>query len=297
MPRLFRNTIVVGNSLVCCGGRCVLGPDRKNLFFSTLLILVPVIVYCTTVATILGVATIVLGAVFGAASFSAMYATALTDPGIVLKEDGSSGVNPPITVRDHGLQDGTVVRVKWCHTCKIFRPPRCSHCRVCNNCIEKFDHHCPYIGQCIGIRNYRYFLSFISLTSMLCMLVFVTSLVVIVRIIKKASEEGNSYWDTLGDQIAAIILVLISFIFLWFLGGLTLFHVYLQCKGRTTNENTKRPYGNENPYDEGCLGNFQEIWCASTPASHLASLLHGYPDIQESLPPESVISPQGIMMR
>ncbi|KAG7252971.1 hypothetical protein CRUP_037853, partial [Coryphaenoides rupestris] len=50
------------------------------------------------------------------------------------------------------------VRKNWCPTCRLARPPRAGHCRICGMCVERLDHHCVWINSCVGQGNHRSFL-------------------------------------------------------------------------------------------------------------------------------------------
>ncbi len=45
---------------------------------------------------------------------------------------------------------------KYCIECCIYRPLRTIHCQACNHCVERYDHHCPWLGVCIAKFNYKY---------------------------------------------------------------------------------------------------------------------------------------------
>lgn len=66
-----------------------------------------------------------------------------------------------------------------CPECKIIREPRSRHCYDCNKCISRFDHHCPWVNNCIGGQNNRTFLFFLISIVVLILLIFAVEIFVI----------------------------------------------------------------------------------------------------------------------
>ncbi|KAL8256592.1 hypothetical protein R6Q59_031659 [Mikania micrantha] len=164
-----------GRNKFFLGGRLIFGPDAKSLLATISLIVIPVIIFCVFVGRYLrhefpsynaGNAIIVAAIVFTIYVLVLLLLTSARDPGIVPRNS-----HPPEAEFTHGTQtpvlplprtkevmyNGITVRVKYCDTCMLYRPPRCSHCSICNNCVQRFDHPCPWVGQCIGLTTYENF--------------------------------------------------------------------------------------------------------------------------------------------
>jgi len=54
---------------------------------------------------------------------------------------------------------------RWCNVCQVEQVRGTAHCPVCNCCIRGHDHHCPWMGKCIGERTSRAFYAYLFLVA------------------------------------------------------------------------------------------------------------------------------------
>jgi len=54
-----------------------------------------------------------------------------------------------------------LVTSDFCKRCNFKRTERCNHCKYCKKCVKRMDHHCPFIGACVGEGNHYHFLMFL----------------------------------------------------------------------------------------------------------------------------------------
>ncbi|KAF1883267.1 hypothetical protein Lal_00030372 [Lupinus albus] len=292
-----------GNNKFLLGGRLVFGQDASSLFLTTLLIGGPAITFCIRMLLkieehdpLFNHCVLIGGAILTSLSFIFLFMTSGRDPGIVPRNSQPPESEEALNVNTPSMEwvnnktpnmklprvkdvmvNGHTVKVKFCDTCLLYRPPRASHCSICNNCVQKFDHHCPWVGQCIGARNYPFFILFISSSTLLCIYVFAFSWVNLLR------EKGR-LGSIMSHDIVSVALIVYCFIAIWFVGGLTVFHLYLISTNQTTYENFRYRYDKkENPYTKGIMVNFKELSCSKIPSPliNFRSLVTEEEDVQD----------------
>ncbi|CEF60429.1 Zinc finger, DHHC-type, palmitoyltransferase domain and Ankyrin repeat and Ankyrin repeat-containing domain-containing protein [Strongyloides ratti] len=121
---------------------------------------------------------------------------------------------------------------KFCTTCLLIRPHRSKHCKFCDKCILRFDHHCPWIGNCVGANNHFHFLIYLlSLIIELLIIIYgcVTNFLHMKKIYITISDTIiNNTW-------ILYVFILSNFILIW-ICIMTYLQLYQIANKLTTNE-------------------------------------------------------------
>ncbi|XP_033837211.1 palmitoyltransferase ZDHHC18a isoform X1 [Periophthalmus magnuspinnatus] len=277
-----------GKNRFFCNGRIILSRQSGVLPLTLGLIVITCGLFfafdCPFLVEHLTVFIPVIGGALFVFVILSLFRTSFTDPGILpratpdeaadierqIDSSGSSSYRPPPRTKEI-LINQQVVKLKYCFTCKMFRPPRTSHCSLCDNCVERFDHHCPWVGNCVGKRNYRFFYSFIISLSFLTSFIFGC----VITHLTLRCHAGKSLIQAIQESPASIVELVICFFSVWSILGLSGFHTYLVASNLTTNEDIKGSWSSKrgaedsgNPYTyNGIIKNCCATLCGPMPPS------------------------------
>ena len=114
---------------------------------------------------------------------------------------------------------------------------------------------------------------FVVATSIQCVVVIGWSFTLVVH---RSLSRGENFWVAAGNEAACIVLFLYCFVFFFFVGGLTAFHVYLISVNRTTYENFKHKFGTAGDRDDAtsCARSWTHFCCVEVPPSRLRLRAH-----------------------
>ncbi|XP_032686335.1 palmitoyltransferase ZDHHC5-like isoform X1 [Odontomachus brunneus] len=291
MPHVTRKwELFPGRNRFCCDGRVMMAPQTGVFYVTVCLIAGTSGLFfgfdCPFLALHITPAIPVIGGLLFIFVMSALFRTSFSDPGVIPRAtpDEAAYIEQQIEVPNNGnsktyrppprtkevLVRGQPVKLKYCFTCKIFRPPRASHCSLCDNCVERFDHHCPWVGNCVGRRNYRYFYAFIVSLAFLCVFIFACAVTHLIMLTK----DDKPFLEALRSSPSSVIVGVICFFSVWSILGLAGFHTYLTTSNQTTNEDIKGSFSSKrgqesfNPYSQGNIcGNCFYVLCGPSPPS------------------------------
>lgn len=150
---------------------------------------------------------------------------------------------------------------RHCKWCGKYKPDRCHHCRVCKTCILKMDHHCPWIYNCVGFGNYKYFFLLLLYSVLDCHFILWTMAESVKKCLFDPDTPLQIMFFTFFGETLAFFLAVLTTVF-W------AFHVWLMLKAMTTIEFCEKSLPKKDSekwaydasvYDLGVLGNVRAV--------------------------------------
>lgn len=151
----------------------------------------------------------------------------------------------------------------FCSICDCNVSLTSKHCGQCNRCVDDFDHHCKWLNNCVGRKNYKLFAILIVDLELVSALVTACT-----ALLLSNAFTDDGFQDRLRETyseddfpvvVAALSLLLFANVSVLVANGqLILLHIWLRHKGMTTYDyimlrraqKKRRKRGQVNPHDE-----------------------------------------------
>ncbi|VEV56331.1 palmitoyltransferase DHHC9, putative [Plasmodium vinckei vinckei] len=177
------------------------------------------------------------------------------DPGYVDDTWEINAEENNIQIESRKIRNYTPNKYTICDKCNyLVRPERSHHCRTCQRCVLKMDHHCPWIGTCVGEKNLKFFFLFLLYGLFISLYVNLTIMPQFVKSIYESDESKESHQmhhAAIFISISATTTLSLALIFMVFR------YIYFISHNITTIESS---YTDKNPYDIGTYSNWKEVF-------------------------------------
>ncbi|XP_036379674.1 palmitoyltransferase ZDHHC15B-like [Megalops cyprinoides] len=147
--------------------------------------------------------------------------------------------------------------IRFCDHCQVIKPDRCHHCSACERCVLKMDHHCPWVNNCVGFSNYKFFLLFLTYSMLYCIFIAATVFRYFLMFWVGKLPNGSAKFHVL----FLLFVALMFFVSLMFLFA---YHCWLVAKNRSTLEAFTAPVFLSGPdrsgFDIGVRRNLEQVF-------------------------------------
>ena len=187
----------------------------------------------------------------------------MSDPGMLKRNEN---INSKIHEKKIKLvYKGNYIKTYICPICKITKPLRSHHCHDCDNCVLRFDHHCIWIGNCIGKGNYCLFYFSLIFVNLNCFFLLIFAILIFYHSFHNMIE-GYKYTIII-SLIPTIISFVVTFLTIIFSLGFLLYHTKLIMNNLSTKEDTKKLLNSQigNYYNKGTGNNIKDFFNRKLP--------------------------------
>ena len=158
------------------------------------------------------------------------------------------------------IGDDDYKRKRYCLICNAFKPERSHHCSVCNICVLNMDHHCPWVDNCIGFYNRKFFMQLLFFVVILTIYVDISEIYFIFDMSMRLFKKQIKYSEIFHVGLA-IICYLAVFIFSIIITMFFKFHIKLVLNNSTTIESLDVEHKKDNDkFNIGARQNWEQVF-------------------------------------